>query len=170
MGVPVMRAKPFLVVPLAVMIMVAGLGLKVSRYGKDTAPHSGDVMVPAAAVMAANGWQRTGDVPFGVGMPLVAATFAKPGCESVATVTRLGKHVELQDYVRLRHRGNVEFMIERGSAPSDFERQLGNAMGRLGLGSMSFGTRPLLAVSPEPTDAVCSPPRRLGRANLINIP
>jgi hypothetical protein len=135
--------------------IVVGIGLKVVRYGVVySAP--GDTLQRADAVMLTHGWRREANVPFGAGMPLVAATYVKTGCDGRATITLLGKHPELQHYVRLRHGGNVAFLHEaEGKAvPGAFDRQLEQARQWIGA---PVG-QPMMAVAPVPNGQACSPP------------
>ena len=152
--------------------LACGVALKGWRViVKERQPES-FVVARVQAFMGDYGWQPLPIISYDQYTPITTLPFKKNGCPHSVTVSLIGETIEMLDYVRLIAKGDVAFIQDgqHRSAPDPIARQVLrgiSGMKRL-FGIESGSAMPVLAVSPVPKEALCSPPAAEEWSKLTN--
>lgn len=139
---------------LVLALLVAGVVLKVARYGGQRGDANAAGVAHVTAVMAAHGWRADDETRVSGGV-LGQISFHRDGCSRPVIVALLGGNAEGVEFFRRRHGGDV-MLVQAGrivAQPSGFTRQIDGLAHRLAAFAGATPQLPVLAISPAAAEA-----------------
>lgn len=153
MSVRALGSAPVLVI--VAVVIVAGIALKIGRYGDKSTAVLDVADAHVAAVMAAHGWHRI-NAPSGTAPPYPMAWFSRDSCPQPIVVAQLDGNAESAAFFRLQYGDDAGFVQgDVVAQPSGFDRQVRGLVQDLHrvVGDTDIPRLPVLAIAPTPIAA-----------------